>query len=372
MNDKNCKKTLTRYLCAYGLGSAMLTLCLTANATPSVTPDGAELIKVPSKQSQFANTPPKQVGVMKFKLNHDAKQALANRIDRNQRRSFHLHENDKKLPSKIDLGMNHTPVLDQGQHGSCVTFATTGAIDAAMGQGDYVSQLCLLELGRTLEEKSFYPSGWNGSLGEFVLNEIAEFGIVPKSHQLEHGCAGVKEYPLEDFTNEGNPMTLDEYHSAARNGFGYDFLWSPVLTIGDAFLNNFDGQVTVDKVKQSLVKGHRVAFASLLDIYELWHGGNGYYKNSTGFPDAWMMTPEIEEHLKAGEVDAGHEIVIYGYDDDAVIKGLDGRTQKGAFLIRNSWGKEAGHEGNYVMTYDHFKMMVMEAHQIIPSSEFGG
>jgi C1A family cysteine protease len=42
------------------------------------------------------------------------------------------------LPSSVNLGMNNVPVLDQGRHGTCATFATTAAVDAALGQGDYV------------------------------------------------------------------------------------------------------------------------------------------------------------------------------------------------------------------------------------------
>ena len=86
-----------------------------------------------------------------------------------------LNANYKKVPvlrapkdglsSSIDLGMNNVPVLDQGSHGTCVTFATTAAVDAVLGKGDYVSQLCNLELGATLEQFGYYPSGWDGSFG---------------------------------------------------------------------------------------------------------------------------------------------------------------------------------------------------------------
>lgn len=46
----------------------------------------------------------------------------------------------------VDLAMNDVPVLDQGSYGTCVTFASTGALDALVGQGDYIDQQCSLEL----------------------------------------------------------------------------------------------------------------------------------------------------------------------------------------------------------------------------------
>lgn len=42
----------------------------------------------------------------------------------------------------VELGMNSVPVLDQGSYGTCVTFATTAAMDAVLGLGDYISQQC--------------------------------------------------------------------------------------------------------------------------------------------------------------------------------------------------------------------------------------
>src|SRR5262245_37425480 len=82
----------------------------------------------------------KQVTLMNFKLSTKEKQNLFQRLSTNKYDAT-LATVDK-LPSKIDLGMNRVPVLDQGRHGSCVTFAVTAALDAELGKGDYISQLC--------------------------------------------------------------------------------------------------------------------------------------------------------------------------------------------------------------------------------------
>ncbi len=98
------------------------------------------------------------------------------------------------LPDKIALGMNHVPVLDQGSFGSCVTFATTGALNAALNQGDYISQLCQLQLGNYLEQQGYNPSGWEGTIARNVLSQIDNFGIINKEKQKTQGCGGLTEY----------------------------------------------------------------------------------------------------------------------------------------------------------------------------------
>ena len=99
--------------------------------------------------------------------------------------------------------MNGVPVLNQGRHGSCVTFAVTAAMDAVIGHGDYISQLCSLELGKSLEYNGYLPSGWDGSLGPIVLNQFSRFGVVSKNDQASKSCADVKEYPLADGKKHG-------------------------------------------------------------------------------------------------------------------------------------------------------------------------
>ena len=91
--------------------------------------------------------------------------------------------------------MNKVPVLDQGIHGTCVTFAVTGAIDAVIGKGDYVSQLCNLQLGSYLEKHGYGMSGWNGSHAIYVINQIEQFGIINMEKQKKLGCGGMKSYP---------------------------------------------------------------------------------------------------------------------------------------------------------------------------------
>ena len=122
----------------------------------------------------------------------------------------------KNVPVKVNLGMNATPVLDQGAHRECVTFAMTAALDAVLGKGDYISQLCSLELGDYLQRHGHTQySGWDGSFGTVVLNQLQDYGIVPKSYEQEYGCAGIKRYPSTNEKNIGRPMPVREYSANA-------------------------------------------------------------------------------------------------------------------------------------------------------------
>ena len=81
--------------------------------------------------------------------------------------------------------------------------------------------------------------------------------------------------------------------------------------------------------------------------------------------DTWMMTDEIKKQIKAKKPLMGHELVIYGYDDNFEIKDSEGKIHRGAFLVRNSWGQWAGYKGDFFVTYDYFKVMNVETYSII-------
>ena len=115
----------------------------------------------------------------------------------------------------INLGMNNVPSLNQGTHGSCVTFALTAAIDALIGKGDYVSQLCLLTLGQHLKQHSYADSGWEGILPKYLAVRIQEHGIISKKTQINQGCGGLNQYPLMSFDPD-NEMSLEDYHAKAE------------------------------------------------------------------------------------------------------------------------------------------------------------
>ena len=156
-------------------------------------------------------------------------------------------------------------------------------------------------------------------------------------------------------------MTLEEYHQLSESMDEKKVVWSPVLDVYQ-MIDNLDLSHTLLEIKTALNKGDRVPFAVLLlDLDQGMMGAVG--KKGISF-DSWVLTPEIAKDAKADPEFAGHEMVITGYDDNAVAKDIKGRTYKGLLTLRNSWGSKPGDQGNFYMSYEYFKLLAIEAQRI--------
>ena len=322
-----------------------------------------------SLNSTSAPSPLKKILFQKVVLSADAQDYLASHISDPDSSNTLLAAPANGVSSQ-QIAMNNVPVLDQGQHGSCATFATTAALDAVLGKKDYISQLCNLELGSYLESKdSNYPSGWEGSTNEIVLTQIKDNGIIKKADQLSTGCRfdnKPEQYNLTDQSETGLPVTkaLFVAHSEmVMSSISYVPLFNP----DDAFSNQVNmTNVLNNKVKPAINKGHRIVFGTLIDEKI---GGNGLGGSYKARNDTWALTSLIQKHAKnKNNIHAGHAMVITGYDDNAVMTDTDGKKHTGILTLRNSWSAQYGDQGNYYMTYDYFKKMVTEAEEIVPSA----
>lgn len=300
------------------------------------------------------------ISLLKLTLNKKAKRAITNRINKIK---FSNPSTDNSLlyPEQIDLGMNNTPVLNQGIHGSCVVFAVTAAIDAIIGKGDYVSQLCQLGLGRYLENNGHTTSGWDGAWNRTILSQIDLFGFTSKDAQRANGCAGLTEYPMCGLDVIAEESASD-FHKISESLPANSIAWSSIVDVYQVVSDKANEEEILLKVKKALASGDRVTFgALLLNFNEGIVGAMGSYKQKF---DSWVMTPEIEQEINSYTNFAGHAMLITGYDDNAIAKDQEGRTYKGLFTIRNSWGKNIGDKGDFYMSYDYFKSLALEAQQI--------
>lgn len=310
----------------------------------------------------------KQVYLMKVKLTPQEKQKLVNY---KPSKTQSLIKSNKTLPAQVDAGMNGVPVLDQGKHGSCVTFANTAALDAMLGKGDQISQLCNLELGLYLANKGYYPSGWDGSNGAMVLSQLMQFGYVTKDLQKSRSCGGLTDYPGSDEGNVGKQMPLDKYRPMSTDLSEKGYYWQPMLDfyqrMDTDIDHKFDGDKMLDQVKEVLAssvknksKPQRLTFGTFLPVDYCTSGGAcARFKAED---DTWALTADIaaDQNPNLG----GHEMVIIGYDDNAVAVDQDGVKHQGLLTLRNSWGDDVGDHGNYYMSYDFFKKFVLEVQVI--------
>lgn len=325
-------------------------------------------ITVPQGKSLTTKPVKQQLKLLKMDLSPSALEVLNKRAVATIKKPNTL-STSSTLPGKASLGMNDVPVLNQGSHGSCVTFATTAAIDAAINKGDYVSQVCQLQLGKYLEKNGYTASGWDGSIGRLSLGQMELFGIVNKEKQNTIGCGGLTEYPQEGMPSEATEMSLEQFHQLSESlaGDGEDsdnkVVWSPILDLYQAVLERTDTNKTLNDVKDSLNKGDRVTFAILLLDFDL--GFMGAVGTHNGSFDSWVLTSEIARDIYLRPFSfGGHEMVITGYDDDAVATDEQGHQHKGLLTLRNSWGDKVGDNGEFYMSYDYFKVLVIEAQRI--------
>ena len=320
-------------------------------------------IKLPitsSNQAVGDQSTTKSIALLNIKLSKKGIQAIKNHVER-AREYTPLRSSESTLPDQLQLGMNNVPVMDQGSHGTCVTFANTAAIDAVLNKGDYISQLCQLELGRHLENKAYTWSGWNGSWGPVILHQMSIFGVVSKANQQTFGCAGLKDYPMngQDPTEE---MDLSDFHQMSEPMPDNQVAWTEILEPNQAVFDQPDMNALVNDVKKSLNAGDRLTFGVLLvDFNQGMVGAIG--KNRVN-NDSWVLTPEIAADINEQTPFAGHEMIITGYDDNAFATDARGRKYTGLFTLRNSWGTGAGDNGEFYMSYAYFKALTLELQRI--------
>lgn len=309
---------------------------------------------------------PRVIKLLKVELSKPAEAALNKRASLIATQSASLNKSSH-YPGKIDLGMNDVPVQDQGDYGTCVTFAVTSAIDAALGQGDYISQLCSLQLGNYLQTNGYTYSGWDGSLGSTVLSQIETFGIINKEQEHTIGCGGLTHYPAHTPIPEGT-MNPEDYHQLSEN-INDVIAWSPILDIYTA-MDRVDTNATLDNVKKALNENDRVTFGVLLLDFDL--GVMGAVGTHNSHYDSWVLTPEIARDIYLKPQFGGHEMIITGYDDNAIATDEQGHEHKGLLTLRNSWGDKIGDHGNFYMSYDYFKVLTIEAQRIRSMQADGG
>ena len=302
----------------------------------------------------------KIIQLLKVKLSDEEKIRLKSQAQDAKTKSNQFSITTQKalsssLPNTVQLGMNKVPILDQGDNGTCVTFAVTGVLDAVIGKGDYFSQLCNLQLGTYLEQHGYGYSGWDGSNAIDVINQMKQYGVVNMDKQHSIGCGGLTSYPINSRPKSSSFIDPEKFSAMSEQVFGNVANWSDIDTKNDS-------ATTLNNVKEALNSGDRLIFGVLLPQVDLGEAGAvGRYK--TWFAqDTWVLTPEILKGLD--DIEAAHEMIITGYDDNAEAVDDNGKKHKGLLKLRNSWGSSVGDWGEFYMSYDYFKLLADDVQRI--------
>jgi len=257
-------------------------------------------------------TKTREIKLLKIELSNKALRTLKRNVSNalyhlNQPNNMALNQHEK-LPSIVQLRMNNVPVLNQGSHGTCATFAVTAAIDAVLNKGAYLSELCPLQLGNYLAENGYTQSAWNGAIGRQILSQMDIFGIVSKEQESIHGCGELFQYPT-DGNDPTSSISTGDYFKISEPLAGMDNItWWPVLDIFQAFTDRIDTNTTLSQVKAALAKGDRLMFGVLMLDFDQGMMGAVGTKNHTF--DTWVLTPEIARDVILRPTFGGHAMVI--------------------------------------------------------------
>jgi C1A family cysteine protease len=318
-------------------------------AQPDMVSDG-------TIEQNLTELPGKTIQLVKLKLSSKAENFLNQRIQLSSSQKSQVKLANAGISSAIQLGMNNIPVLDQGPHGTCVTFAVTAILDALIARGDYISQVCTLALNQYISTHGYTQSSWGGALPKNVFSQIEMFGIVNKDNQKQYGCGGLTDYPTQS-GDPNNEIAVDNFHEISENINNLaDFDTSILVDAHQFFKQEISMSKIESDIKAALNKGDRLTIGTIVipDSYI------GIYGRSHTEHDTWVISSEIINYVRAEKELAGHAMIITGYDDNAVAIDGNGKAHKGLFTLRNSWGADAGDKGNYYMSYEYFRNLAFD------------
>jgi C1A family cysteine protease len=218
-------------------------------------------------------------------------------------------------PPKMDLKNWFSPIEDQGALGSCTANAAVGLLEyfERRSKNKFIdaSRLFIYKVERNL-------LGWTGDTGAYLrtaMEALVLFGAPPERYWPYDGQP---ESSNSHFDVE--PPAFCYALGASFQALKYFRLDSPGIT---------PPQVLA-KIKSYLASG----FPSMF-------GFPVYSEFDNPLPGGLVAFPGPGSHYRGG-----HAIVAAGYDDNLMIG-----NDKGALLIRNSWGTGWGNGGYGWMSY---------------------
>jgi C1A family cysteine protease len=214
------------------------------------------------------------------------------------------------LPKTLDLRTKMSPIVDQGQLGSCTANAIVSGLreylEIVAGQSLVrLSRLFLYYEERKIEGTVDQDSGAEIRDGMKVLSQI---GVCPEADD-PYNINNFKQEPSKNALTDAVQFKMMEYHRI----------------------------VDLNGIKVALSEGLPVVFG--FKVYESFES------------DEVAKTGEIPMPKKDEKYLGGHAVLAVGYIDQ-------GRS--GNLIVRNSWGDGWGDQGYFYMPYPVFNKLVMD------------
>jgi len=278
-------------------------------------------------------------------------------------------KSDATYPAKFDLVALQSPVRNQASRGVCSIFSTVALMEHL-----YIKEGTLLTpdfseqyLQWSVKSEVGAYTDTEGSNADRNIEAINRFGIVDESawpYQTSRWstvqdarCVGGKEQPLVCYTN-GEPS--DSVKAATK--------WK--LPRGRWVSSRRQS------IKAFMSQNKQAVVAGMTFFYQSWnHRGSPLPVSGDYGRKGYILFPNDKDIETSKEKPAGHSILIVGWDDDLEVARLDAEgkpmvdgegkpvTEKGFFLIKNSWGTgNFGTENPFGAGYGWLSMKYVETY----------
>ncbi len=224
----------------------------------------------------------------------------------------------KRLSKHVDLRQWCSPIVDQGNLGSCTANAGAGLYEyfenKAYGTYTRVSRLFLYKVTRNL----MHAKGDTGAYLRTMMGALVLFGTPPEEY-WDYQAASFEDEPGAFCYAFAQTFQALEYYRLDPPATATDELLTRIKTNLNACLPSVFGFSVFSSISQA------------------------------------AKTGKIPFPLKSEKIMSGHAIMAVGYDDTIEVENSSpGATPTvGALLIRNSWGTDWGMEGYAWLPYEY-------------------
>lgn len=229
-----------------------------------------------------------------------------------------INDNTTGLPASVDLSGKFPPIGDQGEYGTCVTWAVGYNLKTALnGIDNQWSASQLAQASNQTSPKDLFlaipasqkGSNCNGTQFESAMDQLITRGSASLATVPYTSLGNCSQSPQSNWTQEAADNKLVNYRKIADK--------------------NNASSMTVDNFKAYLAEGRPVAIGARLgDRFMHW--------NSSAVID-------YDTYQNPGMQHAYHAMVLAGYDDN-----------RQAFKVINTWGSSWGNAGTIWVDYNFF------------------